>query len=206
MSNEKQNLPYIPHISGVSDVEGNTVNIELKPTADTYRLIFPDSNSLGYLLNDGVGTLSWSTGGSSSSSNKCMIYSNTGVDIKYELKLNTKTILNYISTLYTDNLLIFTSPNNGIIKYKDTLSKYINITSTINIHPLNSNRVVKIHLYKNETSIYSLFKHFNNAEYNICSFSFVAELQFNDEISIRVEPISNNFDIHVYSYNIICVM
>jgi hypothetical protein len=201
MNDDKQDLPYIPHISGVSDVEGNTISIELRPTAETYRLIFPDTNANGYLANDGAGTLSWLASSSVGSTVQGMVYSNVGSDVAYSLTLNTPLIFDATSTL-TTNSSSFDMPSNGILRYTGAVAKYSTIMATVNLHSISGNREVRVHLYKNSTSIYYTFIHLNTNEYNSCSFSFLVELHQNDMIKLMLESLDGSYSVHAHSYGI----
>ena len=65
---ENLSLPISLPNQTVSNTDGKTLTFDISESATTsYELIFPATNAVGNLLNDGSGNLSWSTGGGGTS-------------------------------------------------------------------------------------------------------------------------------------------
>ncbi len=209
---EDSETPKAPINYGIlSNSDGLQTFLSRQSGGQTYQIKLPNTNTIGYLHNDGTGLLDWiaapqgpqgisGTGGGGSG----MISFYTGTDATIPLTQNISAIVNPTTILINTNDSIFSSPSAGRIVYTSVGSKYYKILINVGIHSLSSNKIIRYDMMKNGNIVlFSTIQHHNNQEYETITMSYVALLNQNDYIELYMTATDGSYSIHIYSLSII---
>lgn len=83
------------------------------------------------------------------------------------------------------------------------MARYGVISAMLCVHSIGGNRLLKLHIYKNNTSIFTNITSAHSGDYHSIPISHIIEFQPNDAIKLMIEALDGSYSIHINSYNII---